>query len=422
MTFGKETSMKRIQILAGLLCLCMIFSGCSFHDLPWDSQNQYQQTQTVSESSSQTQEDLKIEQKIDYENLPDDDCRTLYDQLLPGVSEIPTQQQSDGTYPIQEVTIPLSLSAAQIQESVRAMRNDHPEYFWLSTVYQYRYFGGNTSVQLFSYLSPEESAQNSQQLKQVIEGILANIDENSNDLDREIAAFNALSDRCAYDFDAEKDESKWRAYTAIGALLDGKAVCDGYARAMELLCSYVKIPCRIIYGTSKGDSHAWNLIDLDGNWYHFDPTWIDSSSIRVYDAFNVTDKVIQLDHTISPINGEEDGNFEMPACTATEDNYFVARGVPINRTDGLGSEEIIKALKEAMISGNTNLAFYIDPSINFQTELKALFSGFPYQFEKWVEAANSSLPSEKQIHYNSVRYIPFEAMHGISLQLDYQES
>ena len=191
---------------------------------------------------------------------------------------------------------------------------------------------------------------------------------------------------------------------------------------MELLCSYVKIPCRIIYGTSKGDSHAWNLIDLDENWYHFDPTWIDSSSIRVYDAFNVTDKVIQLDHTISPINGEEDGNFEMPACTATEDNYFVARGVPINRTDGLGSEEIIKALKEAMISGNTNLAFYIDPSINFQTELKALFSGFPYQFEKWVEAANSSLPSEKQIHYNSVRYIPFEAMHGISLQLDYQES
>lgn len=422
MTCGKGTSMKRIRALAVLLCFCMIFSGCSFHDFPWDSQSQYQQTQTMSESDSQAQKDLKIEQKSDYENLPDDDCRTLYDQLLSGVSEISTQQQSDGSYSIQEVTVSRSLSAAQIRESVRAMRNDHPEYFWISTVYQYRYFGGSTSVQLFSYLSPEESTQNSQQLKQVIDGVLADVSENSSDLDREIAVFHALSNQCKYDFDAEKDESKWRAYTAVGALLDGKAVCDGYARAMELLCAYVKIPCRIIYGTSKGSSHAWNLVKLDGNWYHFDPTWIDGNSIRVYDAFNVTDKVIELDHTISPINGEEDGNFEMPACTATEDNYFVARGIHINRTNDLDSEGIIKALKEAMLSGDTNLAFYIDPSIDFQTELKALFSGPPYQFQQWVETANFLLPSEKQIHYNNVRYIPFEAMHGISLQLDYQES
>lgn len=422
MTDGKGTSMKKISALAGLLCLCMIFSGCSFHDFSWNSQSQYQQTQTISESDSQVQEDSKIEQKSDYENLPDDDCRALYDQLLSAAPEISTQQQSDGTYPIREVTVSRSLSAAQIRESVRAMRNDHPEYFWISTIYQYQYLGSNTSVQLFSYLSPEESTQNSQQLKQVIDGALANVSENSSDLDREIAVFNALSDRCEYDFEAEKDEGEWRAYTATGALLDGKAVCDGYARAMELLCAYVKIPCRIIYGTSKGSSHAWNLVELDGNWYHFDPTWIDSNSIRAYDAFNVTDKVIELNHTISPINGEEDGNFEMPACTATEDNYFVARGIHINRTDDLNSEGIIKALKEAMLSGNTNLAFYIDPSIDFGTELKALFSGSPYQFEKWVEAANSLLPSEKQIHYNNVRYIPFEAMHGISLQLDYQES
>ena len=422
MTDGKGTSMKKISALAGLLCLCMIFSGCSFHDFSWNSQSQYQQTQTISESDSQVQEDSKIEQKSDYENLPDDDCRALYDQLLSAAPEISTQQQSDGTYPIREVTVSRSLSAAQIRESVRAMRNDHPEYFWISTIYQYQYLGSNTSVQLFSYLSPEESTQNSQQLKQVIDGALANVSENSSDLDREIAVFNALSDRCEYDFEAEKDEGEWRAYTATGALLDGKAVCDGYARAMELLCAYVKIPCRIIYGTSKGSSHAWNLVELDGNWYHFDPTWIDSNSIRAYDAFNVTDKVIELNHTISPINGEEDGNFEMPACTATEDNYFVARGIHINRTDDLNSEGIIKALKEAMLSGNTNLAFYIDPSIDFGTELKALFSGPPYQFEKWVEAANSLLPSEKQIHYNNVRYIPFEAMHGISLQLDYQES
>ena len=192
MTYGKETSMKKkIRALAGLLCLCVIFSGCSFHDFPWDFQNQYQQTQTASESNSQAQGDSKIEQKSDYENLPDDDCRTLYDQLLSAVPKIFTQQQSDGTYPIQEVTVSQSLSAAQIRESVRAIRNDHPEYFWISTVYQYRYFGGNTSVQLFSYLSPEESTQNSQQLKQVIDGILADVSETSGDLDREIAVFNA---------------------------------------------------------------------------------------------------------------------------------------------------------------------------------------------------------------------------------------
>ena len=58
-----------------------------------------------------------------------------------------------------------------------------------------------------------------------------------------------------------------------GALLEGTAVCDGYAKTYALTLRKLGITGVLV--TSKDIGHAWNMVELDGNWYQVDCTWDD---------------------------------------------------------------------------------------------------------------------------------------------------
>ena len=62
-------------------------------------------------------------------------------------------------------------------------------------------------------------------------------------------------------------------FTAYGALVDGKAVCAGYARAFVLLCQAVGLDA--IYVADTGMNHGWNAVRLDGQTYFIDCTFDD---------------------------------------------------------------------------------------------------------------------------------------------------
>ena len=72
---------------------------------------------------------------------------------------------------------------------------------------------------------------------------------------------------------------------------------------MQLLCDEVGIPCGLVYGSSRGEGHMWNLINLDDGWYHLDVTWDDDETNGVisHRYFNVTksDIIFQSDHIIA---------------------------------------------------------------------------------------------------------------------------
>lgn len=104
----------------------------------------------------------------------------------------------------------------------------------------------------------------------------------------------------AYGYPGGKKEPEGDAYSAYGALVLKKAVCNGYAEAMKLLCDLSGVTCNMISGTADGENHAWNLIKLDKEWYHVDPTWDDpepdDSSRIMYTYFNVDDAQMATDH------------------------------------------------------------------------------------------------------------------------------
>ena len=65
-------------------------------------------------------------------------------------------------------------------------------------------------------------------------------------------------------------------FMAYGALINGKAVCQGYAEAYMMLCSLAGLQCYRAAGMAGDWSHLWNIVKLDGKYYHVDVTWMDT--------------------------------------------------------------------------------------------------------------------------------------------------
>lgn len=77
------------------------------------------------------------------------------------------------------------------------------------------------------------------------------------------------------------------SYTAYGALIDGRATSEGYALAFKTFCQRTGMDCYVIRGRHDGYLHCWNLVLIDGNWYHIDTYRIDITGS--YDSLLKTD-------------------------------------------------------------------------------------------------------------------------------------
>ncbi|MFR1286838.1 MAG: transglutaminase domain-containing protein [Subdoligranulum sp.] len=92
------------------------------------------------------------------------------------------------------------------------------------------------------------------------------------DLEKVFYVHEWLVQNIAYDREHLSDNVQ-DDHNLRGALLDGTAVCDGYAKTYALTLRKLGITGVLV--TSKDIGHAWNMVELDGNWYQVDCTWDD---------------------------------------------------------------------------------------------------------------------------------------------------
>lgn len=116
-------------------------------------------------------------------------------------------------------------------------------------------------------------------------------------VDKELAIHDWIVNNVQYDTSLTK-------YTAYDALANHSAVCEGYALLAYRMLMSADIQVKMVSGTASNGSgsasHAWNLVNIDGSWYHLDTTWDDPTSSRPvlsHSYFNLTDDEIIKDHT-----------------------------------------------------------------------------------------------------------------------------
>lgn len=169
---------------------------------------------------------------------------------------------------------------------------------------------------------------------------------------KEKAVHDYLVSKCEYDIEGyNKNNISPESYTAYGALCLGKAVCIGYSEAAYLLLNRAGVETMIITGESKGDPHAWNLVKLDGQFYHLDITWNDTikneddQNIRYY-YFNLDDTAISRDHTWD--------RADYPACTSKKYEYYTYNNLVVKN-----QHEFIDRVVEEVRNGNRSITLKI---------------------------------------------------------------
>ena len=85
-----------------------------------------------------------------------------------------------------------------------------------------------------------------------------------------------IADNTVYLDDDTKDEIR----TADGPILSGIALCSGYTRAFQYLAQSLGFDCIYVSGIGNTISHAWNMVELDGEWYNVDVTWDDGDTVN----------------------------------------------------------------------------------------------------------------------------------------------
>ena len=98
------------------------------------------------------------------------------------------------------------------------------------------------------------------------------------------AAHDYLVENVKYDYSLSDS-----SYTAYGAFVKRKAVCQGYSFAYYEILVQLNIPCNVWIGTTSQGLHAWNFITINDRGYFVDVTWDDFDNGRTcYEYFMIT--------------------------------------------------------------------------------------------------------------------------------------
>ena len=95
----------------------------------------------------------------------------------------------------------------------------------------------------------------------------------ADDYNKAMRIHDSIVNRCKY----VTGEDELYTSTAYGCLVEGKANCEGYAKAFNLIARECGLRCVLVTGkTDTGENHAWNQVLIGDEWYNLDVTWDDS--------------------------------------------------------------------------------------------------------------------------------------------------
>lgn len=260
-----------------------------------------------------------------------------------------------------EVPSPIAVYVSEIDEkSVQEIYKDFDD--TLISLNYYNYYTKETEVDYieFDYVKNDsyyvyknivegvdipDAEVKALEIKNVVSDFMYNnINSNMSEYDIELTIHDYLVSNTEY---GHADEYYEDEHSPYGALINHVAVCEGYAKAYELLSICCGLESKLVYGTTSNGNHVWNISKIDGEWYQVDVTWDDQTEdAGDYDFgishafFNINDTYLNnLDHTWN--------RDSYPICESIQENYYV-------RSNGLlDYNDFVSFVSQNAISGNT---------------------------------------------------------------------
>ncbi len=225
----------------------------------------------------------------------------------------------------------------EIDAAFHAVLQDHPEWFWLGDGYTLRTVTDAAGTAYTLDAVAAETADLERQradLEAVVNDVVSQAETKATAYEKLLLIHDYIIDRTRYDQETyqlissgDADREVFASSTAYGCLVNGTAVCSGYATAFQLLAQRLGFLCGRVSGfKTGGESHEWNFIRADGDFYFVDVTWDDPVSqdgdadLKSYEYFCIDDGELALTHTVTP--GQH-----VPACGGSALNYYRHNGL-----------------------------------------------------------------------------------------------
>lgn len=135
-----------------------------------------------------------------------------------------------------------------------------------------------------------------------------NIKNDMNEFEKILTLHDYLVNQITY------TENLENSHNVYGALVNGQAVCEGYAESFAMLLTETGIENYLVSGddlnTVDNIIHVWNLVKFEDGLYHIDITWddIDDGHKYIYKYFGLNDEEIKRTHTMYSTNIPKSGS------------------------------------------------------------------------------------------------------------------
>lgn len=275
-----------------------------------------------------------------YERLSDE-RKKLYDKIYEILAKRAT-----------EITVP-TLDTTEIDYVFNCVLIDHPELFYVEG-YSYSKYTVNGELNSIDFsgtymMEEAEIIEKQEQIDQYVKEIYQHFPMIISQYDIAKYFYETIILNTEYRLNAVNNQN------ICSIFVTHESVCQGYAKALQYLLQLEGVECVLVTGqVTGGEGHAWIIANLDGAYYHIDPTWGDASYMANdteevyilpdinYDYLCVTTEEISKTHSIDAI-------VDYPNCISINDNYYVMEGLYFTEVD---TDHLHEEFEQAYASGN----------------------------------------------------------------------
>ncbi len=267
----------------------------------------------------------------------------------------------------------------EISRVFQCVLNDHPEIFYVNG-YTYTQHTLGDIVKKITFtgnytMSEKEVEERQRQIDNYVNQCFSGLSPQADEYETVKYVYEYIINNTEY------SDSSANNQNICSVFLDGRSVCQGYAKATQYLLQKAGIKAELVLGeVSTGEGHAWDLVSIDNEWYYVDTTWGDASYQAVgkggsysedkiptinYDYLCVTTKQLNRTHTI-------DNVVEMPQCISDSANYYVREGLYLYSID---EEQLKKIFRDGYDKGSAYVTLKCDSEEIYNNLYERLITG-----------------------------------------------
>ena len=314
-----------------------------------ESQSEYEQY-----SESFEINELTINMNSYYYNKLNDGQKKIYESIANAVKNFQSE------FPIRDYVADNKENFAQeVSVAIAAFINDHPEVFYIESQYStYTLSGFNGDIGYIKLNYTESTLEDVNSkieiIKQKIQEYITGT-ENLSEYEKELYIHDKLAQSVTY----SDLENLPRAYhTAEGPFLENIGVCDGFTKTLQILYDQLGIDSIIVLGVLDDNPHAWNLVNIEDNWYHVDLTSsrsiVEETGIITHAYFNLSDERMKKIATF-------DNPELLPKADSLDYNYYIYNDYVVYSTDDISGKlnEIYQDFKD-----KNYIEFYLEGNVS----------------------------------------------------------